>query len=178
METCYIRLYMKGIEKPFIFEVSEAEQNKFRNHLDGVGFFVFETVNGFFVAVNLEGVQAFNLLWEPALISASAPGKADDRWPDAEIAVFLRNRERPYATNASEPKEIYVVLETLTEGFVDDGEDLFVGFQDEDGEEVYFNTQQTLLIRVSALVYRQGEALIGDEGEDDDDDDDDDEDLF
>jgi hypothetical protein len=153
--TFFLKIYFNGEEEPILLKVRKKETKRFKNNITAFNednglilFFVSNTIDGKYVGINLSQIQAANILWEPT------PYVEDSKHYEGPIKLLLRNRKEFIETYTEDPDELYDFYGDLEHG--PDVVGSFVGFTDEDGEE--------LLININELLYIESPRSLTDEG--------------
>jgi len=157
MESYYLRIFLRGIEEPFIFPIVEDDQEMLQNAMDSDSrFFLFASKNREYVALSVPDIQMVNFLWE--VMPTSVPGEPEEE----AVTIHLRGREKPVriegAANPERLASFYFGLDLYSPEM-----ERFSGFEDEDDELVYFNCDDLVLFRAPIEWIREGT----DEGLDD-----------
>lgn len=143
-KTYHIRFLIRNKTDDLIVEVRKQVADRledcFRNATgieEGPGFFWFDSVDGRSIAINLEDVQAVRLLWD---FAESPPDTA--RY-DGQFSVYLRGQESPIQDNPDTFDDVYDLFTNLEFG---SGTVPFPSIIDEDGEPVYFNAREIVMV--------------------------------
>jgi hypothetical protein len=147
----YIKIWLESVKEPIVLSVTGKDtQRFFRNYEDNrMSFFVCETKNGKYVAVNLKYVQLAHLLWDSSLDDEII--EEDDGW----VALHFLNRD-PMFFIVGEPVELVGIFSTLDTGIDDE----VMSFTDIDGERLLFDPQTLLLLEAPIAVVAEGEREI------------------
>ena len=75
----YIKVWMRTLEEPVVFEVTKEDMERFeRIYGSGQdGFFVCATRKGTHIAINLKHVEAANLLWDAGVLEVEDSEQRD-----------------------------------------------------------------------------------------------------
>jgi hypothetical protein len=161
--TFILEVYFVGIDDLYSYKVRKPESERLNRNLDDAtldteyNFFVFETIDGKSVAINLSLIQAIHILWEPSKYPENPT------YYDGPIKIGLRNKARSVEANSSDPGELahlFIILDMLPESQV-----LYVFFTDENGEEIHINVKELMYIEAPTSVVKEGHDLFRSEEE-------------
>lgn len=157
--TYILQIYFRGLDEPQDFKVRKKESVRFRNNLDSFGhddvsafFFVCQTIEGKYVAVNIAQIQAIHVLWEPSAFPE------DEKHYEGLIKILLLNRKMPIEVETEEPDQLYDFYSDLEHGPEVVGR--FVSFSDENGEELIINIEQLLCIECPSSLVNEGYEIV------------------
>jgi hypothetical protein len=156
----YIVLVMKGLKKPFRYEVGSEEIERCKNVLDMVSgksgklknqrFFCFAAVNRISVAVSVYDIQLAHFLWEKAM----EQNDEDDEPGREGVHFYFRNKLAPYKAGFDNPVDAASLHIRLDSGEFSDSE--FFSFLDIDGEEVWVRFNELVLVEFSTPTLDEG----------------------
>ena len=153
----YLSILLRD-ELDFIsYQVDENECNRLRNVLSTRGnstgmsdFFLFDTVPGRTVAMNLVQVQAVRYLWEAENVSS------DSNEESLAINIRLSGRAIPLEEYTEDPEPLYTLFSLLEYG---SDEEAFPGFIDEDGELIQLNAKEIVWIDAPTHLIKEGRDI-------------------
>ena len=150
----YIKVWMRTIEEPAVFEVTKEDMERFeRSYGDGRdGFFVCATRDGTHVAINLKHVEAANLLWDTGIVEKEQTEDEGD-W----IVLHVLGR-KPIWSDVGEPGDIAYILSMLELADLQQREVL--SFVDGDGELMMFDPTSLLYLEVPTSVVEEGQREL------------------
>lgn len=150
----FLKVWLYSIEKPVVFQLSKEEWERFeRNYRDNHShFFICETLEGKYTAINLRQVQFAHLLWD---VGEYKPTD-NDNWEG--ISLYFLNRE-PTHFEVDVPIEIANIFFALEADHVDEK----MSFTDIDGELLIFGPNNLLLLQADATMVKEGQEQILDE---------------
>lgn len=146
-----IKLWLKSVDAPLIFPVAEAAWRRFQRSYQTriAGFFIFATLDGRTLALNLEYVQLAQV-WSEAdqpgnLVARDGPEVALYH-ADGQVASFL----------AADPVDLANVFSSLKPLV----EDQTLTFTDADGKLILFSTAELMLFETSMDYVEEGYKQI------------------
>ncbi|WP_300674962.1 hypothetical protein [Desulfoluna sp.] len=157
--TYTLKLYLATVEEPVFVNLREKEKDRFTSILslfgedgDSSGFFVSDTIDGKCIGVNIQLIQAVNILWEPTVT-------LDDLTHyDGPIRLLLKNRAEAIETDTETPDELHEFFTMIDLGPEVSG--FFAGFTDLDGEELLINTDELVYIEAPSSLIDEGWEII------------------
>lgn len=153
----YIKVLLEGLEEPLVFPVTKEDADRFSHNFQNSRdpFFVFPTITGKHVALNLASIQLANLLWDPI---DQAENK-DEEGGDDMLLLYFRGKKAPFHSSIGEPTDIADILFMLEMG-VQAEQDPALCYTDGDGELVLFNPAELLYLEAPTSTVLEGEADI------------------
>jgi len=160
-KTHHIRFLIRNQADDLIVEVRKQEADRLAERLDnGVGevvrsgFFWFDTVDGRSIAINLEDVQAVRFLWDVAALPS------DTVRYDGQLSVYLRGRAAPIEDNTEHLEDVHDLFTNLEFG----PETVpYPSLIDEDGELIYFDAREVVMVVAPAHMLQDAERRIASE---------------
>ena len=153
----YIKVWMRTLEEPVVFEVTKEDMERFeRIYGSGQdGFFVCPTREGTHIAINLKHVEAANLLWDAGVHEKE---KTEDggNW----IVLHVHGRKAIWS-DVGDPADIAYILSALE--LSDSEQREVLAFTDSDGELMMFDPGSLVYIEVPTSVVEEGQREL--EGE-------------
>jgi hypothetical protein len=160
----FIKLLVRGFEKPFVYEVGTEEFDRLRSVLADLpqkreekktpNLFMFNTANQLVVGVSPVEIQLAHFLFE----------KSSDRYLDREegipapersqIHLYFRGRTEPYKISTAESGDAAALYFQLETGTFESHE--FYSFLDIDGEEAAVCLQEVLVAEFKKDVLDEG----------------------
>ncbi len=147
----YIKLWLKSVDEPLLFPVAEAAWGRFERSFQTriAGFFIFATLDGRTLALNLKDVRLAQV-WSEA--SKTADLASHD---GPEVILYYADR-RAVSYDAADPVDlarIFANLKPLVE-------DQTLNFTDTGGRRVLFSTDELLLFETSTDFLEEGYRAI------------------
>lgn len=166
-----LKILMQGIERPFFYDVPEAEKNRIEAFLESLPedasqsrFIVFGALDQQLqVAVSLHYLQLIHFLWDPAVHVTEEPQLKRD----GNVRVYLHRRAEPLEVTVDDPAEAVQLVTGL------DSQPGFFGtfhtFEDVDAEPLSVRVGQIMLLEISSDIVQEGfeELKKGESGEKD-----------
>jgi hypothetical protein len=160
----FIKLLVRGFEKPFVYEVGAEEFDRLRRVLADLpqqreekkqpNLFMFNTANQLVIGVSPTAIQLTHFLVE----------RSSDHYPDEEegipdparsqIHLYFNGRPKPYQINTAESGDAAALYFQLETGTFEAHE--FYSFLDIDGEEVAICLQEVLVAEFKKDVLDEG----------------------
>ena len=154
----FLYFLLRDESDDLVCEVRANECDRLRDALINSGssdvmseFFVFDTVEGRTVAINLAHVQAVRYLWDPTKFPS------DLKRDSGAINICLRGRENALEEYTENPEQLSALFSTL-----DYGSDIeaFPSFLDEDGEELQLNAKEIVWVAAPSHLLKDGYHII------------------
>ncbi|MGH7451908.1 MAG: hypothetical protein ACRENG_11210 [bacterium] len=172
----FIKLLVRGFEKPFVYEVGTEEIERLQSMIADLpqqreekkqpNLFMFNTVDQLVVGVSPVEIQLAHFLFERSTDHYLDQGNGDIDPERSHVHLYFCSRTEPYKISAAESGDaaaLYFQLETGT--FDAHG---FYSFLDIDGEEVAVCLQDVLLSEFRKDVLDEGIVKSDEEAELDD----------
>ena len=157
----HLRFLLRGVEEFIWFEATQEDQRRLDMILEKPpkkrkSFFCMDTLDGYSVSIAIEAIQVVNYLWDfrPDLeeLAQQFWRKAIEEAFRTDFHVYFDGRPQPMEFNASESSLLGLMAEELDMMFRK--ENLFVRFQDEDGEAVAFQAKEIVALIIPHATMR------------------------
>ena len=150
-----VALFLRGMSECLVIDVREEESRRLRIALAAMdaneqtlGFFRLRTLDSRVLVVNLSKIQLARLLWDRV---TSPPDMTVDE--GEQIRAYFDGRGWVDLGYTEEPIALYYAIERL-ETMVDSQS--FVGYDDEDGEDVFISPVDLVCLSVPAWLFQEG----------------------
>lgn len=166
-KTHHIRFLMRSQAKDLIFEVRQKDCERLEHLLlnahgdvEDKGFFWFDSLDGRSIAINLRYVQGVRFIWDRAALPS------DIKYYDGPTRIFLSGRTDAIEDDTENLEELYDFFTNLEYG---PGTVPYPCLVDEDGEMIYFDANEVVMVSAPAhLVQKGGRLIAKEDGLDDD----------
>lgn len=147
----FVKLWLKSIDAPLTFPVAEAAWRRFQRSFQNriAGFFIFATLDGRTLALNLEYVRLAQV-WSEAEQQGNLVSH-----DDPEVALYYTHRPAVSFLAAS-PVDVAKIFSSLKPL----AEDHTLTFTEADGKLVLFNTEELILFETSTDFVEEGYKQI------------------
>lgn len=157
-----IVLYFKGIAGQFTYDIVKEEYDRIQNQYNELTyeivsdsrprFFAFETKNKVNVVVSIKDIQATYFLFDAGTILQETE---ENR---SSVNIYLRDRAEAIAVDIDDPLVILDLFRSL-ESEVYTGVPFFP-IEDIDGEDIFVNVREIVLIEFESGMLQEGEEEI------------------
>jgi len=155
VKSYHLRFQLNGLPEPLYYAV-DREESEWLQHLlqapehRSWPFFFFTTTDGHKVIVSLPDIQLVTFGWDVELMDVGEP-------PVPEIEIYFRGTAQPYRGILEDPGALETIF--LTSSF-DVEDEPFVLFLDGEGEEVFFRSEQVVLLTYYWEEVKRNRSLV------------------
>ncbi len=147
----YLKLWFYSKDKPTELIVSKYEWERFESiySQNDADFFVCNTTDGKYIAINLGQVVFAHLLWDSGIYAVL------EETNDGEYIVLTFVDREPVYFDIDDPVEIGDIFFTLDANVVSER----LSFLDCDGERLIFDPDKLLFLEANAAMVEEGQEL-------------------